>query len=214
MGVSDREPLDLGFDLGVSEPLDMEPLDRANLDMEPLDMAPIEEPAQGELWPSCCLSDQARWTEGVLSYEDDQDLYTYAHPCPGEDCMVTIYYELDEGPVDMLWQLYQGEDLWFDPIVPVAELPINAALSGQFGGLQEGDACLYAWQGHMSSEEGNPFLYTLAIRDLRPTRDWSSEQRYRFCIEKSGNGCFEPPCELSEPPTEPGRVGGCRVPRP
>ena len=126
--------------------------------------------------------------------------------------MVKIYYEIDEGPVDMLWQVYQGESLWFDPIVPVSELQVNSAQRGSFGGLAEGDQCFYAWQGHMSTEE-RPFLYTLAIRDLRPTRDWSSEQRYRFCVEKVGQGCFEPPCEVAEEPTDPERVGGCQVPR-
>jgi hypothetical protein len=104
--------------------------------------------------------------------------------------MVKIYYEIDEGPVDLLWQIYQGDSLWFDPIVPVSELAVNAGISGVFGGIEAGNSCFYAWQGH----GGDNFFYTLSIRDLRPTRDWSTEQRYRFCIEKAGNGCFEPPC--------------------
>ena len=68
-----------------------------------------------------------------------------------------------------------------------------------------------AWQGHASG--GNPFYYTLSIRDLRPTRDWSTEQRYRFCIEKAGNGCFEPPCENRPQPDMGVQDGGCSVPR-
>ena len=154
-------------------------------------------PVDGFLLTSCD-SDQAIWTEGVISYEDDQDFYTYRHPCPGEDCMVKVYYEIDEGPVDLLWQVYQGDRLWFDPIVPVSELEVSGGLSGVFGGLNSGDRCFYAWQGNASD-------YTISIRDLRPKRDWSTEQKYRFCVEKSGNGCFEPPCVNQE--------RGCSSPR-
>ena len=168
------------------------------------EMAELE-PVNG-LLPTCCSSDNAVWTEGVISYEDDQDYYAYPHPCPGEDCMVKIYYEVDEGPVDLLWQIYQGDELWFDPIVPVQELQVNAGISGVFGGLEPGDECFYAWQLH---SEG--FHYTISVRDLRPTRDWSTEQRYRFCIEKAGQGCFEPPCR-NRPQPESGRQdGGCSV---
>ena len=125
--------------------------------------------------------------------------------------MVKIYYEVEEGPVDMLWQVYEGNNLWFDPIIPVSELEINAGLSGVFGGLEEGDRCFYAWQGH--GRDGQHY-YTLSIRDLRPSRDWSSEQHYRFCIEKAGNGCFEPPCQNREQPETGTQDGGCSVPRP
>ena len=166
------------------------------------------EPVNG-LLPTCCASADAVWTEGVISYEDDQDFYAYRHPCPGEDCMVKIYYEIDEGPVDLLWQIYQESSLWFDPIVPVSELGINAGISGVFGGLDAGDSCFYAWQGH----RGEDFYYTLSVRDLRPTRDWSTEQRYRFCIEKAGNGCFEPPCQNRDQPETGPQDGGCSVRR-
>ena len=173
-------------------------------------MAGVIMPVDG-LLPISCSSPNAQWTEGMISYEDDQDFYSYRHPCPGEDCMIKIYYEIDEGPVDFLWQIYQHNDLWFDPIVPVSELAVNAAISGVFGGLNEGDQCFYAWQGHgMGSED---FYYTLSIRDLRPKRDWSSEQKYRFCIEKAGNGCFEPPCEIREPSEGAVFDGGCSVRR-
>ena len=174
-------------------------------------MAGMLMPVDGFL-PTSCSSPNAQWTEGVISYEDDQDFYSYRHPCPGEDCMVKIYYEIDEGPVDFLLQVYQHNDLWFDPIVPVSELNVNAAISGVFGGLNAGDQCFYAWQGHGRMNED--FYYTLSIRDLRSKKDWSSDQKYRFCIEKAGNGCFEPPCENREQPETGLQDGGCSVPRP
>ena len=192
---------------------DMAGTDIAGTDMAGADMAGMNgedlTPVNGIL-PTCCSSDSAQWTEGVISYEDDQDFYSYPHPCPGEDCMVKIYYEVDEGPVDMLWQIYEGNNLWFDPIIPVSELEINAGLSGSFGGIEAGDRCFYAWQGH--GRNGSHF-YTLSIRDLRPSRDWSTDQRYRFCIEKAGNGCFEPPCQNREQPESGVQDGGCSVPR-
>ena len=151
---------------------------------------PVIVPNDGYI-STCCQCEGARWKTGSISYEDDQDYYTYRNPCPGEDCMMKIYYRLDEGPVDMLLQVYQGDGLWFDPIAPVSELDLNSSQTGSFGGLAQGDQCFYAYQGH----EGD---YTISIRDLRPKRDWAPDQQYSICVEKVGNGCFEPPCALLE----------------
>ena len=65
--------------------------------------------------------------------------------------------------------------------------------------------CFYAWHAH----GGN---YTLSVRDLRPTRDWSTEQKYRFCVEKAGNGCFEPPCKDMPERENQTSPAGCSVP--
>ena len=213
-GALDMSALDMGaLDLGAAD-LGAADLGAADLGAADLGAADLGAPLPpGALLPSCCASPEARWTEGALSYEDDVDLYTYAHPCPGEDCMVKIYYEVDEGPAELLMQVYESTSLWFEPLVPASDERLNPAASGVFGGLAPQDACFYAWQGHTGDAEA-PFLYTIALRDLRPTRDWSADQRYRICVEKAGNGCFEPPCELADPATLNGRVGGCGVPRP
>ncbi len=141
--------------------------------------------------PGCCGPDD--WVEGAISYEADQDFFAYAHPCPGEDCMVRILFEVDGGGVDPLWQVFRGDALWYDGIVPIAEGPDQPPRSGAFGGLGPDDQCFYAFHGH----EGEPFYYAIGIRDLLPGRDWDPDQRYRFCIEKVADGC-EAPCELHE----------------
>ena len=46
----------------------------------------------------CCGTEESDWIEGI-SYEHDQDWYAYRHPCPGEDCMVRIVFQLDGGKV-------------------------------------------------------------------------------------------------------------------
>jgi hypothetical protein len=143
----------------------------------------------------CCMDQMNEWTEGYLSYESDVDFYAYEHPCPNGDCMVKIHYQIDEGSVDMLWQVYLDSGLWFDPIVPVSELPQGASITGSFGGIESMDQCFYAWQGHM----GSPYYYYLSIRDFGDKKDWSSTQKYRFCIEKVADGCYEPPCKYTAP---------------
>ena len=117
--------------------------------------------------------------------------------------MVKIFYEIDEGPVDLLWQIYSGDELWWSPLLPVSELEINAGMSGAYGGIEADDECFYAYQGHGD-------VYHLSIRDLREKIDWSSEQRYRFCIEKSGQGCFLN-CDYFGEEFSRGR--GCAAPR-
>jgi hypothetical protein len=147
--------------------------------------------APPEFVPFCCGDEESDWVEGSLSYEHDQDWYAYPHPCPGEDCMVRIVYQLDAGPVDHLMQVYTNTNLWFDTIIPIEEKDEHQAATGQIGGVGAGDRCFYAFQGH---EANGQYFYAISIRDLLPRRDWSSEQKYRFCIEKVADGCLEPPC--------------------
>ena len=141
--------------------------------------------------PGCCGPDD--WIEGAISYEADQDWYVYNHPCPGEDCMVRIRFEVDGGPVDQLWQVFEGNRVWFDSVLPTEERADNPAYDGAFGGLGAEDTCFYAFGGH-----GDGQHYSLAIRDLLPRADWQPDQRYRFCIEKVARTCVEPPCRISE----------------
>ncbi|MCC6619848.1 MAG: PPC domain-containing protein [Deltaproteobacteria bacterium] len=137
--------------------------------------------------PDCCGPDT--WIEGALSYENDLDFYRYPHPCPGEDCNLRVLYEMDAGPVDFVLSVYAGHSLWFGGVAGARdEAPSQAAVSGAYGGTQ---ACFYAYQGH----QGEPFDYYVALRDLAAVRDWSSDQRYRFCVERTTRAC-ESPCRL------------------
>ncbi|MEL6342216.1 MAG: hypothetical protein AAFV53_03735 [Myxococcota bacterium] len=144
-----------------------------------------------ELPPEQCCSDSP-WTSGQISYAYDQDWFRYAHPCPGEDCMVRIHYRLDGGPVDFYTQVYRGNSLWFDSIAEVQDTGMQSLIEGSFGGLEETDECFYAFNRH-----NNP--YHFAVRDTtfrsggEGTWDWDADQTYSFCIEKIANTC-ELPC--------------------
>ncbi len=138
--------------------------------------------------PGCCGPDD--WIEGAISYEGDQDFFVYAHPCPEADCMVRILFEVDGGPVEHLFQVFRGDELWYDGLIPLSEAAEQPALSGAFGGLGEADQCFYAFRGHGQR-------YAIGIRDLLPDHDWNPDQRYRFCVERVAEGCMEP-CELFE----------------
>ena len=143
----------------------------------------------------CCNS--STWVEAYLAYAYDQDWYAYPHPCPGEDCMVRVNYELDEGPVDFYMQVYEGEEFWFDNLSDATDPGDQPAQSGHFGGLSSDDYCFYAYQGHV----GDPFYYYLPVRDTVYVAegyeddgnwDWSTEQAYRLCVEKIADGCVDP----------------------
>ncbi|MCP4676377.1 MAG: hypothetical protein GY854_12870 [Deltaproteobacteria bacterium] len=152
---------------------------------------------------SCCGSDT--WEEGFISYSYDQDWYSYTHPCPGQDCMLRVVYEFGEGPVDFYMHVYEGETLWYDTLVDTFEEASHAATSDVFGGLGADDECFYGFSEHQG--EDNPFFYYLMVRDTiyvsegqaeDGTWDFSSEQAYRFCIEKIADGCLEPCVQYPE----------------
>ncbi|MEL6181654.1 MAG: hypothetical protein AAFS10_22030, partial [Myxococcota bacterium] len=146
--------------------------------------------------PDCCGPNT--WIEGSLSYDGDVDWFQYPHPCPGEDCMVRILYEVDGGPVDFVMSVHRGNPLWFT-LFDNAEQDNQQQRVGALGGLGAGDSCFYAFQGH----QGEPFLYRISVRDLfalypnssivRPqSRDWNPDQTYRFCVEKIADVCQDP----------------------
>jgi hypothetical protein len=137
----------------------------------------------------CC--DGSSWIEGSLAYENDLDWYRYDHPCPGEDCMLRVQFEIDPGPVDAVMSVYREKALWYDTLNPTTELPAQTLLDKSFGGLGASASCFYAYQGH----EGDPFNYYLMVRDLADVREWSADQRYRVCVEKVADGCSSP-CKL------------------
>ncbi len=187
--VPDAGPRDQGAP--DADLLDAGPLDASPADASTPDMGFMGVPG---LVDGCCGPDD--WIEGAISYEADQDWYAYAHPCPGEDCMVRIRYEVEGGPVDPFWQIYRGDSLWFDTVLAVAEAPDQAPRQGSFGGTAPGDQCFYAFQGHRGGRD-TPYFYSLRVRDLLPVKDWAPGQRYRFCIEKVADQCVSPPCVIS-----------------
>lgn len=150
-------------------------------------MVPVHDCTAGD----CC--DDTTWVSGAISYDLDHDWYAYQHPCPGEDCLLRVHYEVDPGPVDLVFKVLRGTTDWFD-LIPTQEQDADQpALAGVYGpdtvGAPGSGECLYAYQGHT----GSPFLYHLWLRDLmRERSDWSADQTYRFCIEKVSNACYEP----------------------
>lgn len=158
------------------------------------------EPVLPQTVPGCCGPND--WIEGYLSYTYDQDWYSYAHPCPGKDCMVRIVYDIGAGPVDTYIRVHSNSNTWFDNIASISDKSSQQQQSGYFGGTATDDTCFYAYNGH----QGSPFWYYLSVRDtifvsqenpLDGTWDWSAEQPYRFCIEKVASECTSP-CQFYE----------------
>ncbi len=146
--------------------------------------------------PMVCCTD-VPWTEGWLSYDYDQDWFRYAHPCPGEDCMVRLHVDIDGGPVDTLVQVWRRASLWYDGVTGVTDLGDQGPIDVAFGGLAKDDVCFYAFQGH----SGSPYWYHVSLRDTifagggapdGGTWDSSASQRYRLCVEKIADGCQQP----------------------
>ena len=145
----------------------------------------------------CC--DGGTWVEGVLASSYDQDWFSFEHPCPGEDCNLRLHYAVDSGPVDVYSMLLHNESLFYDGLIPVGEVELNPALDGHYGGLEEDDQCLYAYQKHSGKRS-----YHLAFRDTTwgaeegvGRWDHDADQSYRFCVEKVSQECLSP-CEVAD----------------
>ncbi|MDF1562020.1 MAG: hypothetical protein P1V51_03205 [Deltaproteobacteria bacterium] len=172
--------------------------DSSSLQLSRASGVPVHDCTVGD----CCNS--GNWVTGALSYEMDQDWYTYQHPCPASDCTLRFVYDVDPGPADTFVAIYRGSSLWFDRLIPLSG-GTQGALVGAYGGDQAGDECFYAFRNHSS--------YGIQIRDLQNDgADWSSDQTYRFCIEKVSNVCEEPPCKIWTDPNDPTIDLGCGQP--
>lgn len=156
-----------------------------------------------------CCSSASAWVTGAISYQNDVDWYQYSHPCPCKDCLLKLYYQVNDGPVNHGLYLYRGESRFFT---------FTIAGTGAFGDNE----CLYSYQGHCSdcsagvaSAATKCSTYYVAIRDylgegslsqdvIGTASRWSSDQTYRICLEKYFEGC-QSPCEVA-------RDGTCTSP--
>jgi hypothetical protein len=166
----------------------------------PLTVHDCRPPIDPLVEPDCCDAPED-FTTGHLAFAWDQDWFRYDHPCPDQDCMVRIHLRADEGPVDMLTQVWiGGDDLWYDGLLDTIDRPNQAAQSVVYGGLESTDECFYAYRGH-EARDG----YAFSIRDtiwrgssdpLGGTWDWSRTQSYAVCVEVVADGCVAPPCKV------------------
>lgn len=155
-----------------------------------------------------CCEGAASWVTGTISYQNDVDWFKVAHPCPCEDCLLKLYYQVDDGPVEHGLYLYRNDWVWFS---------FDIEGTGAFGD----DECLYAYQGHCyncdiaAGEVPECTTYYIAIRDylgeeelaqeiIGTASHWSSDQSYRICLEKYFDGC-QSPCEVAQD-------GTCKAP--
>jgi hypothetical protein len=133
-------------------------------------------PPSGPL--DCC--DETTWVTGSIGYEDDTDWFRFGHPCPGQDCMMRVHYQVDEGDTDHYIAVFQGTTGW-------GEASPGSGVSGSIGGLDEADRCFYAFREHSRP-------YFIMVRDdARDAREHDPDIRYRVCVERIARTC-EPPC--------------------
>jgi hypothetical protein len=148
-----------------------------------------------------CCEGSASWVTGAISYQNDVDWFRYGHPCPCGDCLLRLYYQVDDGPVEHGLYLYRNDSLFYT---------FSIAGTGAFGD----DECLYAYQGHCwncpAADGGAPECdtYYIAIRDylgegelaqemIGTATRWSADQLYQICLEKVFDGC-QSPCEVAQ----------------
>lgn len=168
----------------------------------------IERSTSISVQPSGACAGGSGWITGYISYEDDLDFYRFEHPCPGADCRLRMHFEVDPGPVTVAANLHPYAYLrpaGGSESGPVYENPVGG-VSLVTGTGTRGDGpteCLAASAIHMSSLAGDPARYYLVVGDeceggacTVQTRNSSTTQRYRMCLEIASSDCSAP-CEVS-----------------
>jgi hypothetical protein len=133
---------------------------------------------------------------GYISYQTDNDWFSFQHPCPGMNCGIQFEWtQPGPSPVDVAFfmldeDLGLHESFAYTGATPTTSLTSPMML--QFPdppGTNNCGQCSYAGSTVMGSG-GNPYTYFLQIADAHNANwDFSSTGQYSFQISAITPGC-------------------------
>jgi hypothetical protein len=135
------------------------------------------------------------WVEGVISYEHDEDSYTFDNPCKGAVCMLGAEYEaVGSCPAGGA----SGLGLQFNFVIDTGEgggdFRVAAGTTGvQRFSHQSGAGCRVLLRPSGGGAGGSSETLRLFVSDLLHN-SWSWGCRYRVRLLKISDGCPVPPC--------------------
>ncbi len=132
----------------------------------------------------CC--GPGTFTTGHIGYEGDRDFFRGSHPCPGQNCVLRLHYQVDGGEVSPLLRLSTSAGRWYETALP----PGTTGTIGDLGGPTGAGQCIVANREHDMS----PFDVTLFHYDeeVPEETNWDADQAVRFCLEIVSNACMAP----------------------
>jgi hypothetical protein len=132
---------------------------------------------------------------GFISYQSDEDWFSFTHPCPGKDCgLVFEWVQPGPSPVRPVFFLRRDDLSLHESWTYTGAIPAAAPITDVFG---DGDCteCSFASAKHVAKGT-TPYRYYLQVRD-GGADDWdfAASGRYEFRLKTVTSGC---PASCSE----------------
>jgi hypothetical protein len=126
---------------------------------------------------------------GFISYQSDEDWFSFAHPCPGTNCgLVFEWVQPGPSPVRPVFLMRRDDLSLHESWTYAGTLPTTVAITDQFG---DGDCteCSFASAKHVASGS-TPYRYYLQVRDAGADDwDFTPSGRYEFRLKSLTPGC-------------------------
>ena len=132
---------------------------------------------------------------GYISYQSDEDWFSFNHPCPGADCGL-VFEWVQPGPssVRPIFFLRTDSLSLHESWTYAGTMPTTAPITGVFG---DGDCteCSFAAKKHAATG-ATPYKYYLQVRDAGADDwDFTATGLYQFRLKTLTQGC---PASCSE----------------
>jgi hypothetical protein len=132
---------------------------------------------------------------GYISYQSDEDWFSFAHPCPGTNCgLVFEWMQPGPSPVRPVFLLRRDDLSLHESWTYTGTVPTTGPVTDLFG---DGDCteCSFASAKHVATG-ATPYRYFLQVRDAGADDwDFTSSGRYEFRLKTITSGC---PASCSE----------------
>jgi hypothetical protein len=126
---------------------------------------------------------------GFISYQSDEDWFSFAHPCPGTNCgLIFEWVQPGPSPVRPVFLMRRDDLSLHESWTYAGTMPTTVPITNQFG---DGDCteCSFASANHLASGT-TPYRYYLQVRDAGADDwDFTPSGRYEFRLKTLTPGC-------------------------
>jgi hypothetical protein len=124
---------------------------------------------------------------GYLSYQSDNDWYSFQHPCPGMNCAISFAYIQPVSNAHIAFYVL-NDDLSVHETFGYDGKPITLPMP--YHGLFDNQSCSECSFASSTVSDGGPYTYYIRIADVTQ-KDWdfTSAGEYSLTITKGPDGC-------------------------
>jgi hypothetical protein len=126
---------------------------------------------------------------GWISYETDNDWFSFQHPCPGMNCALKFTWD-QPGPSPVQVAFYMlNDDLSLHESFAYSGMP-TTTLTGPVPGTFDNQSCKECSFASAEAGGGGTYVYYLRIADVTQKHwDYTPSGKYTFTVTKGPDGC-------------------------